>query len=95
MRTLGNIANIGNVTDNASGTSNMALLAFSTSLRMWQPYTGGLTDTITFIDNGGDTNTVVIVNGLITSWTQGTAGVPGEWQFNDQVNSGQILTIGF
>lgn len=74
MRIVGNIANIGNVTDNASGTSNMALLAFSTSLRMWQPYTGGLTDTVTFVDNNGDTNTIEITNGLITSWTAGTPG---------------------
>lgn len=40
-------------------------------------------------------NTVIIAAGLITSWTQTTTGSAGEWHFNDSVNSGQILTIGF
>ena len=41
-------------------------------------------------------NTVTIAYGLITNWTQSApSGTPGEWQFNDAVNSGQYLTIGF
>jgi hypothetical protein len=41
-------------------------------------------------------NTVTIADGLVTNWTQvGPSGTPGEWQFNDAVNSGQYLTIGF
>jgi len=41
-------------------------------------------------------NTVTISYGLITNWTQaGPSGTPGEWQFNDAVNSGQYLTVGF
>jgi hypothetical protein len=63
---------------------------------------GSFTDTITFYaaaTSGGTVNvlnTVTIVDGLITNWTQaGPSGTPGEWQFNDAVNSGQYLTIGF
>lgn len=41
-------------------------------------------------------NTVTISYGLITNWTQSSpSGTPGEWQFNDAVNSGQYLTVGF
>jgi hypothetical protein len=42
---------------------------------------------------------VAIAGGWVTVCCDGTseapeAGIPGEWQFNDAVNSGQILTIG-
>lgn len=59
---------------------------------------GGLTDTITFYaasSSGGSVsilNTVTIVSGIITSWTQGS-GTPGEWQFDDSVNSGQAMLM--
>ena len=63
---------------------------------------GSYSATITFYaaaSSGGTVNvlnTVTIVLGLITNWTQsGPSGTPGEWQFNDAVNSGQYLTVGF
>lgn len=62
---------------------------------------GGLTGTVTFYaaaGSGGSVdvlNTVTIVDGLITAWTQGTPGTPGEWQFDDAANSGHLLTSGF
>ena len=65
------------------------------------PPTSTYSATITFYassTSGGTVdvlNTVTISYGLITNWTQSApSGVPGEWQFNDTVNSGQILTIG-
>lgn len=63
--------------------------------------TGLFTGIITFYasaTSGGTVDqlqTITIANGLISDWTQGVAGTPGEWQFNDAVNSGQMLTIGF
>jgi len=62
----------------------------------------GITDTMTFYaasTSGGTCdvlNILTIESGRITEWLQsGPSGTPGEWQFNDTVNSGQILTIGF
>ena len=42
-------------------------------------------------------NTVDRINGHIESWEQDSPsvpGVPGEWQFNDPVNSSHLLTAG-
>lgn len=68
-----------------------------------QPGSGGTySATLTFYaaaSSGGTVNvlnTVTVVMGLITNWTQSSpSGTPGEWQFNDAVNSGQYLTVGF
>jgi len=63
---------------------------------------GSFSGTFTFYassTSGGATdvlNTVTILLGLVTNWTQaGPSGTPGEWLFDDAVNSGQYLTIGF
>lgn len=40
-------------------------------------------------------HTVTVRHGIVTSWsTSSPSGVPGEWQFNDAINSGQLLPIG-
>lgn len=59
--------------------------------------------TITFYAASSSGGTVEILNtvvineyGWVTSWTQSApAGTPGEWKFNNAVNSGQVLTMGF
>lgn len=64
--------------------------------------TGGEDGTFTFYassTSGGTVDTlitIVVRRGLVVSLTvTPPAGTPGEWQFNDAVNSGQVLTIGF
>lgn len=70
------------------------LLRFDTATMRWGPFSG-LTATFTVLDSSSDPWTLVFENGILISRTSVGGGTPGEWQFNDAVNSGQILTIGF
>lgn len=40
-------------------------------------------------------HTVVLSNGIITDWLIGPLGNPGQWDFTQTAQSGQLLTAGF
>ena len=42
-------------------------------------------------------NTVTVIDGIVTAWAQSVPSgeAPGQWWFDDPVNSQQVLTVGF